>query len=35
MSRGRRISEFEGSPLYIVNFRTAKAMQRDLVSKKK
>ena len=33
--RGRRISEFEASLVYGVNSRTARATQRNLVSKKK
>jgi hypothetical protein len=32
--RGRRISEFEDSLVYRVSFRTARAMQRNPVSKK-
>ena len=31
--RGRRISEFEASLVYKVSSRTAKAIQRNLVSK--
>jgi hypothetical protein len=31
--RGRRISEFQASLLYIVSSRTAKARQRNTVSK--
>jgi hypothetical protein len=31
--RGRRISEFEASLVYKVSSRTARAIQRDLVSK--
>jgi hypothetical protein len=34
-SRGRRISEFEASLVYRVSFRTARATQRNPVSKKK
>jgi hypothetical protein len=33
--RGRRISEFEASLVYKVSSRTAKATQRDPVSKKR
>jgi hypothetical protein len=33
--RGRQISEFEASLVYKVNFRTARATQRNPVSKKK
>jgi hypothetical protein len=33
--RGRRISEFEASLVYKVSFRTARAIQRNPVSKKK
>jgi hypothetical protein len=33
--RGRRISEFEGSLVYKVSSRTARATQRNPVSKKK
>jgi hypothetical protein len=33
--RGRQISEFEASLLYRVSSRTARATQRDPVSKKK
>jgi hypothetical protein len=33
--RGRRISEFEASLVYKVSSRTAKAIQRNPVSKKK
>jgi hypothetical protein len=32
--RGRRISEFEASLVYKVSSRTARAIQRNLVSKK-
>jgi hypothetical protein len=32
--RGRRISEFEASVVYKVSFRTARATQRNPVSKK-
>jgi hypothetical protein len=32
--RGRRISEFEASLVYQVSFRTARAIQRNPVSKK-
>jgi hypothetical protein len=32
--RGRRISEFEASMVYKVSSRTARAIQRNLVSKK-
>jgi hypothetical protein len=32
--RGRQISEFEASLLYRVSFRTARAIQRNPVSKK-
>jgi hypothetical protein len=34
-NRGRRISEFEASLVYKVNFRTAEALQRNPVSKNK
>jgi hypothetical protein len=34
-SRGRRISEFEASLVYKVSSRTARAIQRNPVSKKK
>jgi hypothetical protein len=33
--RGRQISEFEASPVYKVSSRTARAIQRNPVSKKK
>jgi hypothetical protein len=33
--RGRQISEFEASLVYRVSSRTARAIQRNLVSKKK
>ena len=33
--RGRQISEFEASLVYRVSFRTARATQRNHVSKKK
>jgi hypothetical protein len=33
--RGRRISEFEASLVYKVSFRTARAIQRNPVSKNK
>jgi hypothetical protein len=33
--RGRRISEFEASLVYKVSYRTARAIQRNPVSKKK
>jgi hypothetical protein len=33
--RGRRISEFEASLVYRVSSRTARAMQRNTVSKNK
>jgi hypothetical protein len=33
--RGRQISEFEASPVYKVSFRTARAIERNPVSKKK
>jgi hypothetical protein len=33
--RGRRISEFEASLVYKVSSRTARAIQRNPVSKKK
>jgi hypothetical protein len=33
--RGRQISEFEASLVYRVSSRTARATQRNLVSKKK
>jgi hypothetical protein len=33
--RGRRISEFKASPVYRVSSRTARATQRNPVSKKK
>jgi hypothetical protein len=33
--RGREISDFEASLVYKVNSRTARAIQRDPVSKKK
>jgi hypothetical protein len=33
--RGRRISEFEASLVYIVSSRIARAIQRNPVSKKK
>jgi hypothetical protein len=32
--RGRRISEFKASPVYKVSSRTARAIQRNHVSKK-
>ena len=35
VGRGRRISEFEASLVYKVNFRTARAIQRNPVSKNK
>jgi hypothetical protein len=34
-SRGRRISEFEASLVYKVSSRTARAIQRNTVSKNK
>jgi hypothetical protein len=34
-SRGRQISEFEASLVYKVSFRTARATQRNPVSKNK
>jgi hypothetical protein len=33
--RGRRISEFEASPVYRVSSRTARATQRNPVSRRK
>jgi hypothetical protein len=33
--RGRQISEFEASLVYRVSYRTARATQRNLVSKKR